>query len=209
MPPRPALPASPTTERLPLPPDAALDPDQRAAAQALVAGPRRGIYGPFVPLLRTPALLERVGALGEALRFGGRLDARLREWTICIVARRLGNDFEWRMHAPLARQAGVAAAAVEALRQGGRPAGLATDEQLMLDFGDQLLAHHGVDDATWRRAVARLGEAGAVELATLVGYFAMVCWVMNVARTPAGAGDEPLLPPQPAGPVSAAPAPRD
>ena len=29
---------------------------------------------------------------------------------------------------------------------------------------------------------ARFGEQGVVELTTLVGYFAMVCWVMNVAR---------------------------
>ena len=29
-----------------------------------------------------------------------------------------------------------------------------------------------------------VGEAGVVELATLVGYFVMVSWVMNVAHTP-------------------------
>ena len=35
------------------------------------------------------------------------------------------------------------------------------------------------------RELARLwGEPTMVELLTLVGYFAMVCWLMNVARTP-------------------------
>ena len=35
-----------------------------------------------------------------------------------------------------------------------------------------------------RGGAEELGEAGVVELSTLVGYFAMVSWVMNVARTP-------------------------
>ena len=34
-----------------------------------------------------------------------------------------------------------------------------------------------------RGVVAGIGEA-VIELLTLIGYFAMVCWVMNVARTP-------------------------
>ena len=41
-------------ERLPLPPMEALDDAQRAAAQALIDGPRKAVYGPFVPLLRVP-----------------------------------------------------------------------------------------------------------------------------------------------------------
>jgi 4-carboxymuconolactone decarboxylase len=171
-------------ERLPLPPMAQLDAAQRAAAQALIDGPRKAVYGPFVPLLRTPALLERVALLGETLRFGGQLDARLRELAICIAACHVGNQFEWAMHEPLARGAGVNAAALDAMRQGARPDGLAADEQLVHDFSSELLAHHGVADATFERTRAALGEAGVVELTTLVGYFVMVSWLMNVARTP-------------------------
>ena len=43
----------------------------------------------------------------------------------------------------------------------------------MIDFPGQLLPVQQV-----------LDEARLVELLTLAGYFAMVCWVMNVARTP-------------------------
>ena len=171
-------------ERLAMPPLDALDPEQRAAAQALIDGPRKAVYGPFVALLRTPALLERVAQLGEALRFGGRLEPRLRELVTCATARHVGNQFEWVMHQPLAQAAGVAADALEAIRQGARPQGLAADEQAVHDFCVELLAHHGVADATYQRVRVAVGEPGVVELATLVGYFAMVSWVMNVARTP-------------------------
>nr|WP_227494246.1 carboxymuconolactone decarboxylase family protein [Ramlibacter pallidus] len=161
---------------------------QRAAAQALIDGPRKGVYGPFLPLLRSPDLMERVARIGEYLRFESTLDARVRELSICAVARHVGNQFEWVMHAPLARKAGVAAAAVEALRVGARPQPLAADEQAALDFTQELLRTNGVSDPTYAAAREALGEQGVVELASLAGYFAMVCWVMNVARTPAQAG---------------------
>ncbi|WP_284614398.1 carboxymuconolactone decarboxylase family protein [Aquabacterium humicola] len=171
-------------ERLPLPPMDQLNAEQRAAAQALIDGPRKAVYGPFVPLLRTPALLDRVAQLGEALRFGGTLDARVRELAICVAAREVGNQFEWVMHRPLAEAAGVAAAALEAVRVAARPEGLKADEQVAVDVATELLQRNGLADATYALAVETFGEAGVVELSTLVGYFVMVSWVMNVARTP-------------------------
>lgn len=190
MPPSPAPTAAraidqgPGPERLPLPPLQAMDEAQRTAAQALIDGPRKAVYGPFVPLLRTPVLLERVAALGEALRFGGRLDARVRELVTSAAAAHVGNQFEWVMHQPLAAAAGVDAAALEAVRLGMRPEGLAADEQLAFDFATELMRHHGVAEPTWQRACALFGEAGVVELATLAGYFVMVSWLMNAAHTP-------------------------
>lgn len=183
-------------ERLPLPADADMTPAQREAAQALIDGPRKGVYGPFLPLLRSPVLLDRVARTGEYLRFDSVLDARVRELATCAVARHVSNQFEWQMHAPLAVKAGVAAQAIEALRVGARPTTLAADEEIALDFARELLATHGVSDPTYAGALQQFGEQGVVELATLIGYFAMVSWVMNVARTPAQAGA--------AGPVLAA-----
>ena len=74
------------------------------------------------------------------------------------------------------------------------PCDLPADEEVTLDFIRELLVGNGVCEPTYALAVARLGERGVVELSTLVGYFAMVCWLMNVARTPAqpGAQGSPL-----------------
>jgi 4-carboxymuconolactone decarboxylase len=43
---------------------------------------------------------------------------------------------------------------------------------------------HRLSDTTWQAALQLWGEATLVELLTLVGYFVMICWLMNVARTP-------------------------
>jgi len=179
--------AQPWRERLPMPAPESMTAPQREAAEALIAGPRKGVYGPFLPLLRSPQLLERVAKVGEYLRFDSVLDARIREFATCVAARHVTNQFEWRMHAPLAVKAGVSEAAIEALRVGARPKGLRADEEAALDFSAELLATHGVSEPTYAAALAQFGEQGVVELAALVGYFVMVSWLMNVAHTPAQA----------------------
>jgi 4-carboxymuconolactone decarboxylase len=171
-------------ERLPLPPAESMDAAQRAVAKALIAGPRQAVYGPFVPLMRTPALIDRVAQLGEALRFGGQLPAAVRELVTVVVAQHVGNQFEWVMHVPLALAAGIPAQALEAIRQGQAPQGLPEAAGAAYEFCVALLSRHAVDDACYERACAAFGEPRVVELSTLVGYFVMVSWVMNVARTP-------------------------
>ena len=73
------------------------------------------------------------------------------------------------------------------------------DETIAFDFATELLNLNSVSDATFAEAKNTFGEVGVVELATLVGYFVMVSWVMNVARTPfAGTNDFAALTPFPA-----------
>jgi 4-carboxymuconolactone decarboxylase len=176
--------AEPWHERLPLPRAESMSDAQRAAAQALIDGPRKAVFGPFIPMLQSPVLLECVGSLGEYLRFDSALDARVRELVTCAVARHVGNQFEWVVHAPAAVKAGVSADAVEALRLGRRAAPLAPDEQLALDFTLELLHHHGVSEPTYAAVQRHFGQAAVVDLSALIGYFTMVCWIMNVAHTP-------------------------
>jgi 4-carboxymuconolactone decarboxylase len=173
-----------SSERLPIPARDAMSEAQRAAAESIINGPRKAIFGPFVPLLQTPLLMERIGKTGEALRFEGTLPERIRELAICVVARETGNQFEWQTHAPLAIKAGVAAGTIHSLAAGRRPRGLPADEECALDFVSELMRRHGVSDETYADVVSCFGEPGTVELTALAGYFAMVCWIMNVARTP-------------------------
>ena len=179
-----------TAERLPIPQREVMSEAQRIAADAIINGPRKAIFGPFIPLLQTPVLMERIGKTGETLRFDGTLPERIRELAICVVARETSNQFEWQTHAPLAIKAGVAAEAIDSLAAGRRPRQLTADEACAVDFIVELMHRHGVSDATFAESVACFGEPGVVELTALVGYFAMVCWIMNVARTPGPKGSQ-------------------
>jgi len=183
------------SDRLPPIPDDALTEAQAAAKAAVINGARGIFQGPFIPLLRSPALMGRVDKLGEYLRYESALPARLREFAILLVARLYSQNVEWAIHQPIALKAGVAEATVAAIADGRRPPAMAADEAALWDFCSELFVHRGVSDASYAAAVAVLGESGVIDLIGLAGYYAMIAMVMNVARTPAPEG--PKLPPLP------------
>jgi 4-carboxymuconolactone decarboxylase len=183
-------------DRLPPLDEADLTPEQRAAAEALIRGPRGGVKGPFIPLLRSPALVDRMGRLGEYVRFESSLPARVSELVMLYVAREWSNHFEWQVHASLAARAGVAAETVAALAEARRPDAMSDDEAAAYAVCDELSRSRGVSDTTYARALARFGEGGVVDLVAVYGYFAAVCAVINVAHTPPPAAGT-VLPPLP------------
>ena len=171
-------------DRLPPADPACWDEATRTAAAALIATPRGEVRGPFVPLLRSPELLDRAQKLGEFLRYRCSIEERLREFAICVVARLWSQPYEWRAHAPLAAKPGVATDTLAALRDGRAAQGMLHDERLIFDFCTALDATRRVNDDLYARAITLLGEDGTIELVGLCGYYALLAMVMNVARTP-------------------------
>jgi 4-carboxymuconolactone decarboxylase len=157
---------------------------QQKAAQELASGPRGGVKGPFIALLRSPELMDRLQKVGEYLRFSSSLQARINEFLMLVVARQWTQHFEWVVHVPLALKAGLRPQTVESLAEGRRPAGMAKDEEIAYDFCDELFRVKGVSEASYRRAVDHFGEPGVIDMLGLVGYFTTVSMVMNVAHTP-------------------------
>ncbi len=183
-----------TNDRMPPVPRDQMDEAQRAAADALIAGPRKGVKGPFIPLLRSPELMARLQKVGEYLRFESALSRRVNEFVTLIVSRAWTQQFEWATHVPLALGAGTAAQTIEALREARRPAGMSREEEVAYDFTTELLRNCGVSGATYRACVETFGERGVIDLVGLIGYFASVSMVLNVAHTPPepGAAVDPL-----------------
>ena len=175
-----------------------MDAAQQAAADELIAGPRKGAKGPFIALLRSPELLARLQKVGEYLRFENALPPRLSEFATLVVARAWTQQFEWFVHVPLALAAGTGADTIAALRTGRRPSAMSPDETLVYDFTIELMHHHGVSDDTYRRCVEAFGERATVDLVGTIGYFAWMSMMLNVAHTPAavapGVEALPLLP---------------
>ena len=162
---------------------------QRKAAEALIAGPRKAVVGPFIALLRSPELLDRMQRVGEYLRFHNAIPQRLVELAILVTARHVDNAFEWTVHQPLAMKEGIARQAIEAINARKRPDGMDEEEAAVHDFTHELLETSFVSDAAYKRIVSLFGEQGAVDLTGTVGYFVAVCYVMNVAGTPAPASE--------------------
>jgi 4-carboxymuconolactone decarboxylase len=173
-------------DRLPPIPPERWTEAQREQAEAMIAGPRGAVVAPFVPLLRSPELAGHVQRVGAYLRYRSAIGVRLTELAILVTARHHGQPVEWAIHAPIARREGLAQDLIDAIGRGERPASMGDDEALVHDACVELLGAHGrLSDATWARAVARLGQQGVVDLVATCGYYGLLALVMNAARTPA------------------------
>jgi 4-carboxymuconolactone decarboxylase len=150
--------------------------DYKALRGADLTGP------PWSVLLRVPdqivpALQIRLHYLNKSV-----LGPRLTELAILTAARKWTNNWEWNAHSTAAATAGLNAGIVAALAEGRRPDRMAEDETLVYDFSLELQNNQSVSDATYAKAVAKFGEPGVVELASIQGYYAYLAMVMNVAR---------------------------
>ena len=185
-------------DRMPPIPRDRMSDAQRAAADELIAGPRKGVKGPFIALLRSPELMARLQRVGEFLRFQSSLPVRVSEFATLVVSRQWTQQFEWFMHVPLAIKAGTARETIDALSEGRRPATMSAQEALVYDFVTELAVNKGVSDSLYRECVDSLAEQGVLELIGLVGYFTLISMTLNVARTPAdiveGVAPLPVLP---------------
>ena len=170
-------------DRLPPLPADQLDARQRAAAQAIIDGPRGALYGPFVPLIRSPELMDAAQRMGEYLRYRSAIGTRLSELAILVTARQWDQQVEWAIHAPLAAQNGIAQAAIDAIAERRAPDSLLDDERAVHDFCIELQQHKRVSDATYARALALFGEHGVVDLMGINGYYTFLAMVMNGAQT--------------------------
>lgn len=157
-------------------------------------GSRRGdVAGPFRVLLHSPELAERVGALGQYLRFEGILPADVREVAILAAAREMDCAFEWSAHEPMARAAGVPEQTMAAIAERRALEGLSASERTAIAFARESLQRHRVSDAVFAAAEAAWGTRGVVELVTTIGYYTMLATVLNAAEIPPDPGT-PRLP---------------
>ena len=185
----------PVTERLRLLSFDTMSEAQRTAANELIAGPRKGVKGPFIPLLRSPELMSRLQKVGEYLRFHSAVPPRIAEFATLCVARSWSQQFEWVMHVPLALNAGTTRETVDAIREGRRPSSMSPAEAVVHDFISELTNTKGVAQATYDSVLRELSEQGLIDLMGILGYFTSMCMVLNVARTPPEpANDIDLLP---------------
>ncbi len=184
-------------DRLPPLPPASWTDLQRTNAQAIINGPRGALVSPFVPLLRSPELMDHAQRMGEYLRYRSAIGQRLSELAILLTARAWSQPVEWAIHVPIAMREGIAAETISAIAHGQRPTTMSADEALVFDFSTELHRDKTVSDLTWQAAVRRLGEQGVVDLIGINGYYAFLSMVMNAAQTPApatGAMPLPVLP---------------
>ena len=139
---------------------------------------------PWSVLLRVPDLVVPSLQLRLHNQFHSVLSPKLTEFAIIIAARNWTNHYEWDGHSQEALKAGLSAAIIAAVADGRRPEKMTEDEEILYNFCTELLHNQSVTDFTYTRGVAKFGEPGVIEAASLVGYYTYLAMIMNAARTP-------------------------
>lgn len=143
-----------------------------------VVSTRGRMIRPFEVLAHVPTLGLPLSELGAGIRFAGGLSDHDRELVILTASSIHGCTFEWESHLPIARQAGVSDEAIDHLREGsGEPT---QDEAALIGFVRELCSTATVGEEAFVWARHRFGETGVVELATVVGYYTLLAFVMGV-----------------------------
>jgi 4-carboxymuconolactone decarboxylase len=180
-----------------------LDPDQRQFYEKVVTSPRANaarptplvdeegrLNGPFNAMLTNPTIGDAVQAVGNSLRFSGKLPRSTFEGIVLMVSVDRRAPYEWYAHAPLALRAGLDQEVLTALREG-------RDDQLrdalsvdVIQLVRDTLAHQQPSEATIRAVEAEHGAAGVTEIVVAVGFYDLIATLMRTWDSPLPEGAE-------------------
>jgi len=167
-----------------------LSPEQKQLYDSIASGPRAktrrslvddkgNLTGPFNAFLHNPALGTHWSAIGETLRFRTKLDRRLFELAILIIAVAWKSGHEWGAHSGLACGEGLDADVIAALKRGERPRFAKHDEEAVYAFVHALVTERRVGNESYTDAAALLGEDELVELVNACGYYIALAAMLN------------------------------
>lgn len=179
--------------RLPDIPNEAMTPQQRSLRDAIMASRKIAdskLGGPFGVFLHAPAFGDIVQRLGEHCRYRTALPPRLSEFAILCVARLWRSQYEWFVHAPIARKSGLTEKTVRDLQAGREPKSARKDEKAIFRFIAELHKTKRVSDRTYKNLHALIGDAAMVEFVGILGYYTLVAMSLNVFRVPLPDGEK-------------------
>jgi 4-carboxymuconolactone decarboxylase len=154
--------------------------EQQKVLDAILSGPRGNLDGPFLAWIHSPNLADRAQELGAFCRYHTLMPLKLSELAILVTAAWWQSQAEWQIHEPIARNAGLDDAIINALKNGDAPVFTEIAEQLVYRIGRELYETRRVSQTTYDKAAEHFGESALVELIGIFGYYALVAMTLNV-----------------------------
>lgn len=168
-------------------------PEQRASYDQILAGPRTSVDGPLWAWLHCPSLADVAQTYGAYCRFGTSISRRFAEIAILIAAAHWRASFEWQVHAPAARDTGIADSEIEAIRTHKNPGFTQPADVAVYEFCTELLEHRRSSEANYRSIQGLIGDKGVIELVGIMGYYSLVSLTLVSFEIPGLSGaDDPF-----------------
>jgi 4-carboxymuconolactone decarboxylase len=158
-----------------------LDAEGQRVYDYVVGNGPRPLTGPAAVSMHSPGVAEPFQMLNQYLRNGGILEPRDYEVVVMQAAWEFEQAYEWSAHEGAARRIGVPDAVIDAITFDREPVGLGERDTVLIRFARALLREHKVDSELYADVIEQFGRQGMVELATIMGDYIMVGFVLTAA----------------------------
>jgi 4-carboxymuconolactone decarboxylase len=149
--------------------------------------------GPAPLTMYSPKAAAPIHELNQYLRTTV-VGPRYFELSALIAAREFDQQYEWSGHEPAGRRAGLDGAVIDAVKFNRDVAGLPEKDATVIRLGRALFREHKVSPALWAKTVELFGKQGAVEIAAIMGDYAMAAVMLTAVDQQLPPGREALLP---------------
>lgn len=131
-------------------------------------------------LVNSPKGARAFSALGQFIRYGSKLDPRLRELAILQVGWLARSPYEWSHHVKIGQDFGVSEADIRALidESAGRATQLDALTRTVLRAAREMTQQGAMTDASFSALQAALGNEQVVDLTLTIGFYNAVVRVL-------------------------------
>jgi alkylhydroperoxidase family enzyme len=138
----------------------------------------------FKALVNSPDAARAFHGLGNYIRYGSKLDMRLRELAILQVGWLARSPYEWSHHVKLGLDFGVTEADIQALidDSAGKPTGLDALTLQVLRAAREITTDGDMSDAGFAALQAELGNEKIVDLTITIAFYNAVVRVLATLR---------------------------
>lgn len=143
-----------------------------------------GIQGPGGIRLNGSSPDKVAEAMGPALK----------QLAILVAAREMDQQYEWTLHEPVARKAGLSDATIKAVAERLPVTGLPPKDAALILLGRELFQTHRLSSESFVRAKSVLGERDLVDATIMMGDYAGTAILLHMADARLAPDRKPLLP---------------
>jgi alkylhydroperoxidase family enzyme len=135
-------------------------------------------------LVNSPNAARAFSGLGAYIRYGSKLDPRLRELAILQVGWLARSPYEWSHHVKLGYDFGVTDADVQGLiaDTAGKPTSLSDLDKTVLRGAREMTHDGAMSGATFATLQSALGNEQVVDLTLTIGFYNAVVRVLGTLQ---------------------------
>ena len=141
-----------------------------------------------------PRIARNFMRLGDAILRKDDLSPKFRELAILRVGYLNRAVYEYTKHVPMGRNEGLSQVQIDSIPDWTNSNKFDENERAVLSYTDEVTLLVKATDATFNKIKGFLDEAGIVKLTATIGYYGMVCRILESLEVDLDAGEKSLLP---------------